>query len=83
LQRTTIQIFLEVLVDLHKGSLLERHLLDRAGNVNTSETRIFTILNTPPVVVLQTIDNYMTNSPKWIYIILPMIIEMFRKRIIC
>jgi len=36
---------------------------DRAGNVNVSETRLFTISNTPPVVVLQTIDNYMTNSP--------------------
>ncbi|MGV8086060.1 MAG: CARDB domain-containing protein [Candidatus Woesearchaeota archaeon] len=34
---------------------------DRAGNYNVSETRLLTMLNTPPVVVLQTTDNYMTN----------------------
>ena len=36
---------------------------DRAGNIDVSDNRMFTILNTPPIVVLQTIDNYMTNSP--------------------
>ena len=35
---------------------------DSAGNWNISETRNFTILNTPPSVVLQTIDNYTINS---------------------
>ena len=35
--------------------------IDDAGNVNTSETRSFTVLSTPPIIVLQTIDNYMTN----------------------
>ncbi|MFH0869533.1 MAG: DUF2341 domain-containing protein [archaeon] len=35
---------------------------DNAGNWNISETRNFTLLNTPPTVVLQTMDGYTTNS---------------------
>jgi hypothetical protein len=35
---------------------------DHANNYNTSETRLVTVLSTPPTIALQTIDNYFTNS---------------------